>query len=146
MLTPVQQHALDRFAKSLLTLADASLIDAYHQVWEDHRDARRWHAGGRARGKEFIGGAGIGPARVRVADVGRKEFEEAHAGATMISNWKQELVKRAGELFARGSKAPAAADAQKVIDDLHRKIGQLQVECDFLAGQPAISRLLRGGR
>ena len=34
----------------------------------------------------------------------------------------------------------------KVIDDLHRKIGQLQVERDFLAGQPAISRLLRGGR
>ena len=59
---------------------------------------------------------------------------------TMISNWKQELVTRAGELFGRGSKAPAAADAQKVIDDL------LQVECDFLAGQPAISRLLRGGR
>ena len=27
---------------------------------------------------------------------------------TMISSWKQELVKRAGELFARGSKAPAA--------------------------------------
>ena len=65
---------------------------------------------------------------------------------TMISNWKQELVKRAGELFARGNKAPAAEDAQKVIDDLHRKIGQLQVECDFLAGQPAISRVLRGGR
>ena len=64
----------------------------------------------------------------------------------MISNWKQELVKRAGELFARGSKAPAAADAQKVIDNLHRKIGQLQVEHDFLAGQPAISRVLRGGR
>ena len=37
-------------------------------------------------------------------------------------------------------------DAQKVIDDLHRKIGQLQVERDFLAGQPAISRVLRGGR
>ena len=55
---------------------------------------------------------------------------------TMISNWKQELVKRATELFARGSKAPGAEDAQKVIDDLHRKIGQLQVECDFLAGQP----------
>jgi transposase len=65
---------------------------------------------------------------------------------TMISNWKQELVTRAGELFARGSKASAAADAQKVIDDLHRKIGQLQVERDFLAGQPAISRVLRGGR
>src|SRR6202035_1682248 len=64
----------------------------------------------------------------------------------MISNWKQELVKRATELFARGNKAPAAEDAQEVIDDLHRKIGQLQVECDFLAGQPAIFRLLRGGR
>jgi hypothetical protein len=38
----------------------------------------------------------------------------------------------------RAAKAPAAADAQKVIDDLHRKIGQLQVERDFLAGQPAI--------
>lgn len=62
---------------------------------------------------------------------------------TMISGWKQELVKRAGELFARGNKVE---DAQKVIDDLHRKIGQLQVERDFLAGQPAISRLLRGGR
>jgi transposase-like protein len=56
---------------------------------------------------------------------------------TMISNWKQELVKRAGELFARGSKAPAVEDAQKVIDDLHRKIGKLQVEHDFLAGSPA---------
>ena len=57
----------------------------------------------------------------------------------MISTWRQELTKRASELFARGKKAPA-------VDDLHRKIGQLQVERDFLAGQPAISRLLRGGR
>src|ERR1700720_2298329 len=44
---------------------------------------------------------------------------------TIISDWKQELVKRAGELFARGNRAPAVGDAQKVIDDLHRKIGQL---------------------
>ena len=65
---------------------------------------------------------------------------------TMISTWKQELMKRASELFARGHKAAGAEDTQKVIDDLHRKIGQLQVERDFLAGQPAISRLLRGGR
>src|SRR5215831_17229910 len=55
---------------------------------------------------------------------------------TMISNWKQELVRRAGELFARGSKTPVE-DAQKVIDDLHRKIGQLQVERDFLPGSRA---------
>jgi transposase-like protein len=64
---------------------------------------------------------------------------------TMISSWKQELAKRASDLFARGNKA-AADDSQKVIDDRHRKIGQLQVERVFLAGQPAISRLLRGGR
>src|SRR5580692_6716293 len=40
MLTAVQQHAIDRFAKSLATLGDDSLIDAYHLAWEDHRDAR----------------------------------------------------------------------------------------------------------
>ena len=64
---------------------------------------------------------------------------------TMISTWKQELMKRASELFARGNKASRVDDAQKVIDDLHRKIGQLQVERDFPGGQP-VSRLLRGGR
>ena len=55
-------------------------------------------------------------------------------------------MTRAGELFAHGNKAPAVDDAQKVIDDLHRKVGQLQVERDFRAGQPAISRVPRGGR
>lgn len=62
----------------------------------------------------------------------------------MISSWKEELMKRAGELFERGQRT--AADPQKEIDNLHRKIGQLQVERDFLAGQPAIARLLSGGR
>jgi transposase-like protein len=90
-------------------------------------------------------------ARVAMASLsGEKPLTELSAEfgvhPTMISTWKQELVKRAGELFARGSKAAAVEDAQKVIDDLHRKIGQLQVERDFLAGQPAISRMLKGGR
>jgi hypothetical protein len=40
MLTGPQQHAIDRFAKSLQALGDDSLIDAYHQSREDHRDAR----------------------------------------------------------------------------------------------------------
>jgi hypothetical protein len=62
----------------------------------------------------------------------------------MISTWKQELMKRAGELFERSNRK--TADPQKEIDNLHRKIGQLQVERDFLAGQPAIARLARGGR
>jgi transposase len=55
---------------------------------------------------------------------------------TMISNWKQELMKLASELFARGNEGPAIDDAQKVIDHLRRKIGPLQVERDFLAGSP----------
>src|SRR5580704_6910742 len=56
---------------------------------------------------------------------------------TMISDCKQELVKRAGELFARGNRAPAVGDAQKVIDDLHRKIGQLRrSSAIFLPGSP----------
>jgi transposase len=63
---------------------------------------------------------------------------------TMISAWKQELVKNAKTLFERGNKK--MEDPQKVIDHLHRKIGQLQVERDFLAGQPAIARLLKGAR
>jgi transposase-like protein len=72
-------------------------------------------------------------ARVAMAALsGEKTLAELSAEfgvhPTMISNWKQELVTRAGELFGRGSKAPAAEDAQKVIDDLHRKIGQLQVQ------------------
>jgi len=63
---------------------------------------------------------------------------------TMISTWKQELVKHAKGLFERGNKK--VADPQAVIDNLHRKIGQLQVERDFLAGHPAIARLLKGGQ
>lgn len=63
---------------------------------------------------------------------------------TMIGAWKQELVKNAKTLFERGDNK--AADPQKIIDHLHRKIGQLQVERDFLAGQPAIARLLKGAR
>jgi len=63
---------------------------------------------------------------------------------TMISAWKQELAQRSDELFQRGDKREA--DSQKLIDQLHRKIGQLQVELDFLSGQPAIARFMRGVR
>ena len=51
MLTPAQQRAVDRFAKSLATLGDDSLIDANHQAWEDHRDAQ-------AEGSDNLGKAG----------------------------------------------------------------------------------------
>jgi hypothetical protein len=36
-------------------------------------------------------------------------------------------MKRTGEPFARGNKAPGVEGAQKVFDDLHRKIAQLQL-------------------
>ena len=55
-------------------------LDPGGDVHRLHGGDRR-HAGGRAPGQEFIGSAGIGAARVRVADVGGEEFEEAHAGA-----------------------------------------------------------------
>ena len=51
MLTPAEQRAVDRFAKSLSGLSDDFLIDAYHQAWEDHRDAR-------AEGSDNLGKAG----------------------------------------------------------------------------------------
>ena len=51
MLTATQQRAVDRFAKSLATLGDDSLIDAHHQAWEDHRAAR-------AEGSDNLGKAG----------------------------------------------------------------------------------------
>ena len=51
MLTPAQQRAVDHFAKGLSALGDDSLIDAYHQAWEDHRDAL-------AEGSDNLGKAG----------------------------------------------------------------------------------------
>jgi transposase len=42
---------------------------------------------------------------------------------TMISDWKQELVKRATELFARGNKAPAAALTASLNDQIGPTIG-----------------------
>jgi hypothetical protein len=50
----------------------------------------------------------------------------------MISGWKQELVTRAGELFARGNKAATVEDAQRVIDDLHR-FDRFVAQCHAIA-------------
>jgi hypothetical protein len=40
MLTATQQHAVDKFAKSLTALGDDALIDTYHQAAEDHGAAQ----------------------------------------------------------------------------------------------------------
>ncbi len=80
-------------------------------------------------------------ARVAMAALsGEKTLAELSAEfgvhPTMISDWKQELVKRAGELFARGNRAPAVGDAQKVIDDLHPRSASCRSSAIFMPGSP----------
>ena len=50
---------------------------------------------------------------------------------TMISAWKRQLLDNAADLFDKGQKSRKQAEGQ--IDELHRHIGQLKVERDFLA-------------
>ena len=50
---------------------------------------------------------------------------------TMISAWKRQLLDNAGELFDKGQKSRKQTEGQ--IGELHRHIGQLKVERDFLA-------------
>jgi transposase len=48
-----------------------------------------------------------------------------------ITQWKQQLLDNASELFSKGRNNPSATD--ETIKDLHAKIGQLTVENDFLS-------------
>ncbi len=50
---------------------------------------------------------------------------------TQISNWKKQALKTLKEGFARGSKREGTG-TEKVVDNLYRQIGKLQVENDFL--------------
>ena len=82
-------------------------------------------------------------ARVAMAALsGEKTLAELSAEfgvhPTMISNWKQELVKRAGELFARGSKAPAAEDAQNAID-LGHALGFQEVRVAIMSAMETVN-------
>ena len=49
---------------------------------------------------------------------------------TQINAWKKQLTGQAAELFARGNSSKKEEDHD--VDDLHRVIGQLTVERDFL--------------
>jgi transposase-like protein len=55
-----------------------------------------------------------------------KKFE---VHPNMISQWKREFVERAGEIFS--SKSPEK-QAEHDIEKLYAKIGQLEMERDFL--------------
>jgi transposase-like protein len=50
---------------------------------------------------------------------------------TMITSWKRELIEGAANLFDKGQKAKKQHEA--AVDELYRKIGQLNVENDFLS-------------
>jgi transposase len=50
---------------------------------------------------------------------------------TMISAWKKSLLDGVGDIFDKHQKAHKQTDAK--IDELHRQIGQLKVENDFLS-------------
>jgi len=50
---------------------------------------------------------------------------------TMISAWKRSLLEGASEIFDKQQKSKKKIDSK--IDELHRQIGQLKVENDFLA-------------
>ncbi len=49
----------------------------------------------------------------------------------MISTWKRALIDAAPEIFGQRQKSQKKAAAN--VDELHRQIGKLKVENDFLA-------------
>jgi len=61
---------------------------------------------------------------------------EVHA--TLINNWKRQLLDEASSLFEKGSSVHKGEESQQAqIDELYRQIGQLKVERDFLANRSA---------
>lgn len=51
--------------------------------------------------------------------------------ATQISTWKQDLVRRSVELFSRPDRS-GSLEKQELADKLHKTIGELKVENDWL--------------
>jgi transposase-like protein len=61
---------------------------------------------------------------------------EVHA--TMINNWKRQLLEGASSLFEKSKvQQKAEPGEQAQINELYRQIGQLKVERDFLASRSA---------
>jgi transposase-like protein len=54
-----------------------------------------------------------------------------------ITRWKQELIENASDLFGRGKKKEVNHDAE--VAELHRVIGKLKAENDFLSNLPGLS-------
>ena len=62
----------------------------------------------------------------------------------LIAEWRKLLLEGAGSVFERG--APKE-DERVDTNELYRKIGQLEMERDFLATRPGLMSLIqRGGK
>jgi transposase len=58
-----------------------------------------------------------------------------------ITRWKQELVENATDLFGKGKKKEVNHEAE--VAELHRQIGKLKVENDFLSNLPGLNLIGR---
>jgi transposase-like protein len=58
---------------------------------------------------------------------------------TQVHLWKKELLENAGSLFD-GKRGPKPADAQSDPDRLYAKIGQLNMELDWLKKKSGIGQ------
>ena len=56
---------------------------------------------------------------------------------SQMSNWKQALLENAPNLFGKGKKKEADHEAE--VAELHRVIGKLKAENDFLSNLPALN-------
>lgn len=56
---------------------------------------------------------------------------------SQISTWKQELMENASNLFGKGKKKEVNHEAE--VAELHRVIGKLKAENDFLSNLPGLS-------
>ena len=56
---------------------------------------------------------------------------------TQITRWKQELIDNASDLFGKGKKRDVDHTAE--VAELHRVIGKLKAENDFLSNIPGLS-------
>jgi len=56
---------------------------------------------------------------------------------TQITRWKHELLENAPDLFGKGKKKEVNHEAE--VAELHRQIGKLKVENDFLLHLPGLN-------
>ncbi len=67
------------------------------------------------------------------------EIAQAHGvHPTQVSQWKKELLDNVGSLF-EGKRGPKPVDAQNDPERLYAKIGQLNMELDWLKKKSGIS-------